>query len=769
MPTLRHPKKKHWTSFTCSEKQLATKKRKKQTQKVVALDEDGNEYFEAEAVVGKRVKNGIVEWEVQWKGFAETTWEPDENLCDSLHEKAREFGSGKSEQRLLNLEDNGESDDTESDADSSKGATVAESSKGAAVRGHLKPPPAFSNRPPGPSKESPLNFMEIERIHVSDPKASENITQARQNGVPVCVVGHKGWAQFAKKWVMGAEDFDLLDLSENHELNLDKIRELVGHEEVPVVKRHYNEQKPISESILLSRFLDTSWPKAKSASKLYLHQWQFPLSETAFPVMCGKNDHVPLPNGILGEDLLQFWLDHDVSPLQYIFMGAPDTVSKLHKDNGGLLITIAPIVGKKEVTLVHRADGTQCLYQLEVDVENPDVDVYPLSKFARIWKSVLVPGEILIMPAGTYHQCRNVTPCLSFSKFHLDHVNLIPFLQSLIDQDAPELEHESILWNAAHKLADVVDNFTDNVDKKGQDIPVPDKVQKAVFALGHIRSVMREIDRIQKSTTLHKLDMDYTWFKLVTDTDETLHDFRYRGKKKPTFRAEQPFVNIVRQPAIASDDSSSEDEAKARAFRKVPPEDRAIRDATRLPANLRHVTISDSVSLSAGDSVSVIICGRSLDGQIVEVADYLEAAFVEFFDFPPTHSEYLPVQDLRVKPAMDCFQTLSSGSLRTDMCVYVLHRGQEYQARVKNWRFGTFYLVKIPLKRSLEITRWFSRAEISSKSQSTASSPANAATTTTQVACATSEKSGEGSNGNIPNDVASPLAWLPPDAAFAPI
>jgi len=39
------------------------------------------------------------------------------------------------------------------------------------------------------------------------------------------------------------------------------------------------------------------------------------------------------------------------SPLQYIFMGAGGTFSKLHQDNGGLAITIAPLYGEKEVSM----------------------------------------------------------------------------------------------------------------------------------------------------------------------------------------------------------------------------------------------------------------------------------------------------------------------------------------------------------------------------------------------------------------------------------
>ena len=110
----------------------------------------------------------------------------------------------------------------------------------------------------------------------------------------------------------------------------------------------------------------------------------------------------------MGEDLLKYWLDLPQcrldSPLQYIFMGREDTLSKLHKDPGGLEISIAPIVGQKECVLVHRDDGSNCLYHLTASLEDLDLHRYPLLSKARIWRTVIQPGEILLMPYATYHQ-----------------------------------------------------------------------------------------------------------------------------------------------------------------------------------------------------------------------------------------------------------------------------------------------------------------------------------------------------------------------------
>ena len=400
-----------------------------------------------------------------------------------------------------------------------------------------------------------VTFRDVERIDVNNPNASKIVTEARINGTPVVLVGHVGWANFAKRWLTektekkerkvsedkgkpkasersegGAnavanpvtvdanpvavdlttdaagivegnttqpdskiaaeknEDVtmkvgdsnnstveemvtfeesvqeekkkqsgttanegekkvpcnesisnDLLDLSKNYKLDVKKMIKDIGGEDVPVIKRHYNEVKPIHGSISAEKFLTTCWPSLepettsneqdanttgknqKTSANLYLHQWQFPLSDTAGRKLCHNNN--PLPQGIMGEDLLKYWLDLPQckldSPLQYIFMGREDTLSKLHKDPGGLEISIAPIVGEKECVLVHRDDGSNCLYHLTASLDNIDLHRYPLMTQARTWRTVIKPGEILLMPYGTYHQVRSIHVIIYLSSFSI--------------------------------------------------------------------------------------------------------------------------------------------------------------------------------------------------------------------------------------------------------------------------------------------------------------------------------------------------------------
>ena len=237
---------------------------------------------------------------------------------------------------------------------------------------------------------------------------------------------------------------DLLDLSnQNYELDVKKMIKDIGEEDVPVIKRHYNEMKPIHGKIAAEKFLTNCWPTSESEtasqqqekttknqrnpSNLYLHQWQFPLSDTAGRKLCHQNN--PLPKGIMGEDLLKYWLDLPQckldSPLQYIFMGRADTLSKLHRDPGGLAISIAPIVGQKECVLVHRSDGSNCLYHLTASLEDMDLQRHPLLSQARTWRTTIQPGEILLMPYGTYHQVRSTH---KIDRSCIKQQNDIPFM-----------------------------------------------------------------------------------------------------------------------------------------------------------------------------------------------------------------------------------------------------------------------------------------------------------------------------------------------------
>lgn len=51
-------------------------------------------YWEVETVKKRKVVKGKEYFLIKWKGLNQDTWEPEENLCDSALEEAREQSAG---------------------------------------------------------------------------------------------------------------------------------------------------------------------------------------------------------------------------------------------------------------------------------------------------------------------------------------------------------------------------------------------------------------------------------------------------------------------------------------------------------------------------------------------------------------------------------------------------------------------------------------------------------------------------------------------------
>jgi hypothetical protein len=718
------------------------KKKKKQRKATIVETSDGEQWYKIQAVLACREikKTGEYQYLLQWEGWDDPTWEPEECLCSSVMREAEQLRVLEEEKALSRAE----KDDTSEDADSHDNRKRP----GSDLFENEEKEDDVDNGPWDWSDAGQLKYRDIERIHVDDPTAPQRVTDARLSGVPVCLVGHKGWAQFAKPWLEPISVFgssrprrsreqpkadDLLDLSIPHRLNVEKMEEDIGSEPVPIRrKRDGYDQDPNKKKILLKSFLKNCWSQndlqqgaASGKAGLYLHQWQFPMSETAVSKLCGPGKNTLLPNGILGDDLLRYW--HEQSrymgdnPYQYIFMGREGTMSKLHCDNGGLMITIAPIIGKKEVLLVHRADGPTSLYHLAANLEQPDLDHFPLMFTARVWKSILKPGEILIMPQGTYHQCRNVTPCLSYHRFVLDETNLKPFVESFFDCDATEIDHEGIIWNASFELHTLVDTYADNVRSEWQQTgkeycleEIPTRIVRAVHTLRSLRNISKEI----ASRLRQKKDPEcVSWDKVVDDIDVSIHNFRHRYYHKMPRQSTRKLArrNKGSLTIAALGDLNDEDgsDGEASSIDKLVLQ---LRRATSLEREEEYTVISDSVNLQVGDNVTAKVHGKKIQGEITEIREQMNAAFIEYDDFDLFQSEFRPFDDLRLKVAGECNVVIRPDKLQEGKIVYWSDKGEPYRARVRSCRRGTFYLVSLKLSNGrYKVDRWLSRDSLLSK------------------------------------------------------
>jgi len=523
------------------------------------------------------------------------------------------------------------------------------------------------------------------------------------------------------------ESDKLLDLSDpSWHLDTEAMSKDIGDEEVPVVKKNYNESKPISGNILASKFLEVGWnikkessPRKNQKSLLYLHQWQFPLSVEACKKLCHQSN--PLPNNILGEDLLKYWLDMVKldSPLQYLFMGKADTMSRIHRDNGGLAISIAPITGEKECVLVHRDDGHACLYHNQAGLDSGDIDLnaYPLLPHARIWKTTIKPGEILLMPHGTYHQCRNITPCLSYSRFHLDGVNLRAFLHSMMDGDAPELHQDEVIWNATRELIDVVDISTDEKRK------VDSKLYKAVDALRALRNIAKEVTRklqiretvkgalpsIPVVSSTVKIDGDAEiWQSLVDDVDVCLHEFRYRFNKNiPCFKRRRSIgKKILALPAMPFRGKAKPSKEELYQGRNEPvvafesPSDRSFLSLPKVTEDFtpdERKALDESIaSIAVGDQIDVLIEGRKCPARVTEVYANARAACMSFEDLPSLYNDFVLLDHLRISSVTgSCLMEPQPEDFKPGKLL-VCHMGKdEYRGVVQFLKTGSMFKTKL--------------------------------------------------------------------------
>ncbi len=105
-----------------------------------------------------------------------------------------------------------------------------------------------------------------------------------------------------------------------------------------------------------------------------------------------------------------------------LFMGAPGTVSGLHRDFPENLF--AQIVGKKRLTLISPEDMDR-VYALPlisklpqasvVDAERPDLARFPRFRGVRPITVEVGPGDLLYLPSRWWHQVRALEPSISIN------------------------------------------------------------------------------------------------------------------------------------------------------------------------------------------------------------------------------------------------------------------------------------------------------------------------------------------------------------------
>jgi hypothetical protein len=319
---------------------------------------------------------------------------------------------------------------------------------------------------------------------------------------------------------------------------------------------------------------------------------------------------------------------------------------------------------------------------------------------------------------------------LSYSRFHLDIINLRAFLQSLFDGDASELHQDEVLWNAAQEIIGIIEKATD--EKRKVDTELVD----AVDALRALRNITREITRklhvrqtvkgitsAESSSLLSavKIDGDMEiWQKLVDDIDITLHEFRYRfNKKLPAFRKKRlvgkkilalpalPFRGKAK-PAKLSEITGRNNEPVV-AFEC--PTDRGFLSLSKAPTSIptaeERKNVTDDIDLVAvGDTIMVRIEGRQCSGKLMEVASDMHVAYMSFEDLPSLYNDYLPCDLIRI-PSVggSCLVEPPLEEIQPGKLMIGLIGKDEYRGIVQHVKRGKMFKVELDFGNEYTVER----------------------------------------------------------------
>jgi hypothetical protein len=250
----------------------------------------------------------------------------------------------------------------------------------------------------------------------------------------------------------------------------------------------------------------------------------------------------------------------------------------------------------------------------------------------------------------------------------LDTVNLQPFLESLFKGDAPEIEHDLVVWNVAHELMNRVDKHVEQVHQMHakKDVPPPTVVH-AVETMRLLRHVCREIvvrlqqnrhpgnrRRICKESSLFDTkdeDVLRSWPNVVRDIDQTIHEFEYRhvtplpkfqarGERKPDSSVSSSenkdakgILTKLQTWSVRNTKHVNHDTALFESSFEELPKVQPFEESGFVP---------DFVKLQVNDEVVIRFHGKRARGSILQIVEQMRAFCVSYEEFPSFYDEFRP-------------------------------------------------------------------------------------------------------------------------------
>ena len=133
---------------------------------------------------------------------------------------------------------------------------------------------------------------------------------------------------------------------------------------------------------------------------------------------------------------LPSWCDPSrLGSLSNFWFGPAGTVTPLHHDT--VLLFHTQISGRKRWRFISPLD-TPKVYNFNgvfspIDVENPDLERYPLFEQVKMLEVIVEPGETVFLPLGWWHQVTSLDVSISFSFTNLAMPNQFAYANPTID------------------------------------------------------------------------------------------------------------------------------------------------------------------------------------------------------------------------------------------------------------------------------------------------------------------------------------------------
>jgi len=181
----------------------------------------------------------------------------------------------------------------------------------------------------------------------------------------------------------------------------------------------------------LADFLDTFTSNA-TRRHWYLHDWSLPNN---CPQVFGPAPYsgFTVPKYFAGDYFQRAAFQGYQHSWPSLFVGSEETQSAMHIDSGGTNFWLYLLSGRKEWRFYSRRDLVN-VYQSPlrqhflVDVFEPDLEKFPLVRYAELFAGVQEPGELMFIPGGNPHAVRNLEPIHGVSMNYADASNVWIYL-----------------------------------------------------------------------------------------------------------------------------------------------------------------------------------------------------------------------------------------------------------------------------------------------------------------------------------------------------